>query len=334
MIRKAANYTELLRVAPAILGIQPVESVVLLPLVDNKINAAMRVDLPDSRALPEAPTASTIVGMILRLKHIEGVVIVQYTGKPASETLSLSNALIAESEKCGLRVADSLYVAGDGFGSHLQGGEPLPLSDLEVPDDLAHLVQPGDQNSLVFPDPVPGVVQILDALVFGPDSEFPTQFFERVLVDEGAGSPSLSPADLATLALFLSRPSLRDVALTQWATNLFTGIAAFTAQIAWDEGEEYPAELAQIIMGEADRPDPQRLRAAFTACLTAAVSVNEQDRPGPLTAAGWISWASGRSTHAQILLDQALAIDPEYGMAQIIRSFIDSGHVPAWAFAN
>ena len=54
--------------------------------------------------------------------------------------------------------------------------------------------------------------------------------------------------------------------------------------------------------------------------------------PAPLATCGWLAWALGRSTHAERYAMLACEIEPEHGLAEIVRSFVLAGHLPDWAF--
>ncbi|MHC3000167.1 DUF4192 family protein [Microbacterium sp. HJ5] len=142
----------------------------------------------------------------------------------------------------------------------------------------------------------------------------------------------LAPYDAATLVWCLSRPSLRDIALVQWSGTLAEGDEAFDAQLRWESGEEYPAHLAMRLWGEGDRPDPERLERALCLARHVAASAPRPLRPGALAMCAWLSWALGRSTHAELYAEEACAIEPEHGLSEILRSFVLAGHLPDWAF--
>ena len=73
-----------------------------------------------------------------------------------------------------------------------------------------------------------------------------------------------------------------------------------------------------------DTPDSH---AETVAALTAAPR-----RAGALAVCGWLSWALGRSTHADRYARKALAAEPDHGLASIVRSFVSAAHLPDWAF--
>ncbi|WP_137845770.1 DUF4192 family protein [Microbacterium sp. 2FI] len=143
---------------------------------------------------------------------------------------------------------------------------------------------------------------------------------------------ALEPYQTAALGWCLSRPALRDIALVQWVGGMDAGDEAFDAQLRWEAGEEYPAHLAMHMWGEGEQPDPARLHTALELVRHVAAAVPREGRPGPLATCAWMAWALGRSTHADVYARQACEIEPEHGLAEIVRSFVHVGHLPEWAF--
>lgn len=142
----------------------------------------------------------------------------------------------------------------------------------------------------------------------------------------------LDPFDAAALVWCLARPSLRDIALVQWSGTLVQGDEAFEAQLRWEAGEEYPSHLAMRMWGEGDQPDPERLATALRLVRRVVAVAPRASRPGPLAMCAWLSWALGRSTHADVYASQACEIEPEHGLSEIVLSFVRAGHLPDWAF--
>jgi hypothetical protein len=154
-------------------------------------------------------------------------------------------------------------------------------------------------------------------------------FVERMLHTDPAEA---DPFELAALEWTLARPALRDIALISWVDGVDAGDDAATAQLRWEEGEDYPAEIAMRLWGEGDTPSPARLEQALALVRAVAAGAPAPGRPGPLAVCGWLSWALGRSTHAEVYAEAAVAIEPEHGLAEIVRSFVYAGHLPDWAF--
>jgi hypothetical protein len=158
--------------------------------------------------------------------------------------------------------------------------------------------------------------------------DLPTLFEAALEWDTG----SLEPYDAAAMVWCLSRPALRDIALVQWCGGVAAGDEALDAQLRWEQGEEYPPHLAMRMWGEGVQPDSDRLAAALALSRRIAAVAPRQTRPGPLAMCAWLAWALGRSTHAELYAREACAIEPEHGLAEIVRSFVHAGHLPEWAF--
>ena len=145
---------------------------------------------------------------------------------------------------------------------------------------------------------------------------------------------TLAPFDAAAITWCLARPALRDIALVQWCGGMSAGDEALDAQLRWESGEEYPAHLAMQMWGEGERPDPDRLEAALALSRRIAAAAPRAVRAGALATCGWLAWALGRSTHAERYATLACEIEPEHGLAEIVRSFVLAGHLPDWAFRH
>ncbi|KAA9106522.1 DUF4192 family protein [Microbacterium rhizomatis] len=158
--------------------------------------------------------------------------------------------------------------------------------------------------------------------------DLPTLFEDALLWDTGA----LGAYSTALLIWCFARPAVRDIALVQWCGDLEDGDEALTAQLRWEAGEEYPAHLAMHMWGEGVQPDPGRLEKALELARRAAAAAPGEQGAGALATCAWLSWALGRSTHAERYAAHACELEPEHGLAEIVRSFVLAGHLPDWAF--
>ncbi|MEU1971969.1 DUF4192 family protein [Microbacterium sp. NPDC019599] len=368
-IVKAANAAQFLALVPRMLGYRPTRSLVLIPFAGSRSLGAMRVDLPGPLE-PADAVAATVIGMVCRLPDADAVAAIVYTDEGFADGMprtALSSALVDRADECGLRVTDSLCVAADAWGSYLDPELPLsghPLADLgDEPPGAEHLeVGAGDQAAgTELPavedgerdDVARALSSLADAvgLLCGPDAtgdaptaearvdplalatvcrldDLPALFEDVLRWDAG----DLAPYDAAALVWCLSRPALRDIALVDWCGGLAAGDEAFDAQLRWEAGEEYPAHLAMQMWGEGPRPEVDRLERALALARQAAAVAPRDMRPGPLATCAWLSWALGRSTHAELYAQQACDIEPEHGLGEIVQSFVHAGHLPDWAF--
>lgn len=284
---------------------------------------------------------------------------------------ALVQGILRSADACGLRVTDALCVAVDAWGSYLDRARPAggrPLQSLAaVPADAAAVPAPsGDQWSgaelpsadLAQKERVGRALRALaDAvgLLCGPDaaaSGRPSAADDRQRIDPTAlaavcelddlptlfedalqwNPAALETYDVALLIWCFARPALRDIALVQWCGELHDGDEALKAQLRWQEGEEYPAHLAMHMWGDGARPDADRLETALELARRAAAVAPKDSRAGALATCGWLSWALGRSTHAERYAERARALEPEHGLAEIVKSFVIAGHLPDWAF--
>lgn len=197
------------------------------------------------------------------------------------------------------------------------------LAGLPPSEDRAR-IHPEALAATVLLDDVPG---FFDGVVGGPGG---------IPAADAARAPADAARDdayaRAALIWCLERPALRDVGLLTWIGGLDAGDEAVAAQLRWENGEEYSHELAPYMWGEGPRPDIERLGAALDACRRAAASAPRERRPGPLAACAWLAWALGRSTHAAAHARSACEIEPEHGLAGIVMSMVQAGHLPDWAF--
>jgi hypothetical protein len=216
---------------------------------------------------------------------------------------------LAESERVGRALASLRRALTLLCGSEdEQGGDDSVTAD---PDDAA--------GSRIDPRALEAVC-LLDDL--------PALFEEALLWDDGA----IDPYNAAALAWCLARPALRDVALVQWCGDIGRGDEALDAQLRWEAGADYPRSLASRMWGEGPQPDPERLRDALQTARRVAAAAPRASRAGALAACAWLSWALGRSTHADHYAGLAIDIEPEHGLAEIVRSMVAAGHLPDWAF--
>lgn len=365
-IATASDPAQLLSLVPALVGCRPTRSLVLIPLRDATSLGALRVDLGPDAAETADLTASTLIGMMCRVQEANALVAVVYTDVSAAPGLpyrTLIDALRVRADACGLRLVDALTVAADGWGSHLDADRRVrALDELGTASDSVPVagvgLVTGDQNAGTELPEVSEAerramreaqAQLTRALEILTDVEAPSTdgsgpvsapalqiagtltelplLYEVVLEVD---ADDLPPLTVALLAWCLARPSMRDIALVQWSADLELGEQADAAQQRWEGGDEYPMSLAERLWGEGEQPDPARLQRALA--LARRVAALAPDQAGPLAVCAWLSWALGRSTHADQYARRARAVDPANRLAEIVQTFTAKGHLPDWAF--
>lgn len=359
----ASGAAQFLSLVPSLLGFTPTRSLVVVPLARRRSLGAMRLDLPPDDLVDSV--ASTAVGMLCRIPTADGVMVIIYTDAaitPALPHRDLAEAVGRAADACGLTLVDAFTIAADGWGSHLDRDLPLaghPLAELIPLTPTPGALPKGDQASgatlprqsanarravgvaldslataLEVICGIPAMTERVDrvdpaALEAACQLDDLPTLFENALQWDAA---DLTPMRAAVLTWCLDRPSLRDVALVQWASDMSGGDRALDAQQKWEDGAPYPADLAERMWGEGPLPDPDRLRAALALTRQVAALSPAEHRPGPLALCAWLSWALGRSTHADRYARQALRIDAAHGLSEIVQSFVQAAHMPDWAF--
>lgn len=363
-VLRASDSADFLRVVPALAGFTPRRSIVLLPFHGSRTHGAMRLDLP-SEGTDLEQFADAAVGLAARVNGIDAIALVVYTDErlqltPDGVVLPLAVAadeLLGRAEEAGLRIVDALCVTPGGWSSYLVDdpqvgaldalastaeipgvgdvagdqftGTELPHADLARKERVARALR--DIGETLDHDACGRMTgrenpQALAAIAVLDDIP---AFFES-LIDRPDTTPTFATA---ALLWCLDRPVFRDVAIAQWATDIEGGIRTLAAQFSFARtGRMMPDDLGAVFLGAGPAPDVDRLRLALTVVRHAAAAAPRLARRGPLTAAAWLSWALGRSSHAAHYLDLVRAIDPQYGLAALIGTLLDAAVLPEWAF--
>lgn len=283
---------------PALLEYHPVDSLVVVPLVDSRSRGAIRIDLDAD----PAAAAATLTSMLCRLPDVTAAFLVSYAEDPRPD---LVDAVAASFRAAGFLIQTRAHVSDAGWVDYTDlTAAPTPVPQAPRTAEVA-----GTQTTFTEPDVEPARAAALAAAVPGdPD------LFELDLLIEKAVSPrDLHVDDQAQLANLLNRSIYRDVILIQWAA----GPAA---------GE------ADIIIGIGKRPEQNRMMAALHTVTDLAAHLPEGQRAGAYTAAAWILWALGRSAAADAYAARAQADGLGCSLADFIRTVIERNHQPEWAF--
>ncbi|HWI31109.1 MAG TPA: DUF4192 family protein [Microbacterium sp.] len=367
-IIKAANAADFLVLVPHLAGYTPTQSIALVPFHGNRTIGVMRFDLPPADAGDELDRiAATFVGMVCKLADADGVTPVVFTDDPFRRDDDivhgeLVRAVIRRADACGLRIVDALCLAADGWGSYLDpecppegrprtelpaelavpeprdvsgdqaAGVELPAADLAEKERVGAALRSIEATArVVCGEADPASMADLDPRAIaavGRLDDIPLLFEDALHWD----TEHLEPFEAAALMWCLARPSLRDVALSQWSGDIVSGDDALEAQRRWEDGEAYPDDLALVMFGEGPRPDPERLQKGLDLARRLAAAAPRDAKPAMLATASWLAWALGRSTYAHWHCSRALELDADHGLAGIVASFVEAGHLPEWAF--
>lgn len=361
---RASGSAEFLALVPHLAGFRPRDSLAVVLFEGSRSLGVMRLDLPHDGDL--ASIAATMVGMMCRVEHADAVVLVVYTdatlrqddGSLAQQ--ELLDALLGRAHACGLWVKDALCVAQDAWGSYVDAAlVDRPLAEIEDrarDTPLPPIPAGADQNtgtalprvSSEFRRDTAAALTALKKAIRALTGHHPNDLtgvdpralatacalgdVPELFEDALEWGDDLVPADAAAIIWCFARPSLRDIAIAQWCGGLEDGYQAVEAQFAWEQGADYPDDVARQFWGSGPRPDVDRLLRALALVRECAALAPRRLRPGLLAAAAWMSWALGRSTHADRYAKKALSIEREHGLSEIVMTMVAAGHLPEWAF--
>lgn len=357
-IIRATDSAEFLSLVPQIAGFTPRQSLVLLPFHGKRTHGAMRVDLPPADVDP-VQFANSMCALVAQLGGVDAVAIVVYTDGAPQPThdglllphLALEDALATTLHDEGFHIIESLCVTPAGWADYFDDEPRLrPLKAIpKAPAVIGIGDVSGDQlagatlphSDLVERERVGRALRDLGAVLAGDAhgadpsvilmaastlDDLPS-FFEDLLDHPD----DLLPLESAALLWCLNRPTLRDAALVQWATDIDRGTEALEAQLSFSEsGASVPDAVGDVFLGQGARPDADRLGCALTIVRHAASRAPRGAKPGALTAAAWLSWALGRSSHAGAYVDQVLEIDPQHSMAALLNTMLGAAMLPEW----
>jgi len=309
---RAHTFEDLINTLPTMFGFVPRESVIGLCVhgARNGFGFRLRHDLPEPDQ--DAPLATELAGHLKR-NGGDGFMVFALSSDPErarSMALALRDALPPHS--CRLTIwADDDRLWTDLPG-HPPQGDPYRLSDhheARVRAVAAGQVVLHDRAALY--DEVAGprgerlrwldaahdeVVEAFVARALRPGVDhLVAEERGRVaaLVDRAIAGESLTDGERVEIAVLVASVSVRD------------------------------AEWVRI-----DRDNALALHAVWASVCRAAIA---DFAPAPLALAGFAAWQAGDGARAVVALDEALRIDPDYTMAQLLMQLVQAGlHPDLW----
>lgn len=357
---------EFLSYVPALVGFQPVDSVVLVAFRDQGTCGAMRLDLAAfTNPRTSAAAADKALDGLCRIPRVTGVLPVIYTSRQFSESgraphEDVAAVLSSQIEGHGLEVVDMLCVAADAWGGYLDDSclghdrtmvtEPESLPGrglLDAADELSLPAVSADERE-AFARASAALEQHSDDYeeytfsgeppMEGPEAPALTgpEFAAGLAsyVDEGA---TVLDAELALISRLIDEPALRDVIAYSWAWGAEAGAhlwrRVFAPEQFITDSEDDPWMYAFAGRIEV-RPDPDRLRRSIRLLKSVCARSRPDDRAPALTLISWCYWALGLGSFAGAWQRDALDVDGTYGLALILGMMLDAGTIPDWAFTD
>jgi hypothetical protein len=330
LVVRAGSPAAMLRLVPRLLGFVPAASLIVIGVTPprDRIKLTLRYDLPDP---PEPDLAADLAAHaigVLSAQRLTAAVAVGYG--PEALVTPVANELRDQAWQAGIDLREFLRVTGGHYWSYLCANEECCPAE-GVPFDTT-AADPAEAQALsAVGDRVLSSRAALAA---------------RVAPLGGIAAESMRQATRRAeqhIARLLAK--VRKSARLGAARHMIAaeGLAAAGAMIGrYRDGDRFTSddEIARITVALRDlrvRDDAwARMNPAHSeAHLRLWTDVVRRAQPGyvaaPAALLAFVAWQSGDGALANVALDRALADDPRYSMATLLRQVITAGAPPSLA---
>ncbi len=324
---RVSSPADVLAVVPHLLGFHPAQSFVVLGAGGprRQVELGFRYDLPDP---PDAATAADIAShavAVLTERRAGTVIGIGYG--PGPLVTPVADALAAAVRRSRLRLWELLRVSGGRYWSYLcrnpdccpADGTPFdyPTHPVAAAMTVAGLAAYPDRQALARTlAPLGGTAaQAMDQAIERAAAAAQATV-DRARRDR-AGNP-LRPA------IDAGRRAVRD------AIGLYRGGGAIT------DADRF-ATLAVALVHLPVRDDawarmvPEHREAHLRLWADIVRRASGPWLPAPASLLAFTAWQAGDGTLANVALDRALAADPDYSMARLLRDILAAGVPPSQA---
>jgi hypothetical protein len=326
---RVSSPADILAVVPHLLGFHPAHSLVVMGVgrPRARVQLAFRYDLPDPPDSVHAADIAEHAAEVLRHRRLSTVIGVGYG--PGTLVTPVADALAPALRQAGLRLHELMRVEDGRYWSYLcQNPECCPAEG--VPFDLR-------ANPAAAAMTVAGLVAYPDraalagtvAPVTGPAARSMERATQRAR-ERAAGLIAQAPAPgpgaggQARALLDEGRRAVQEAIATYRAG----GRLLADEPVAW---------LTVVLAHLAVRDDAWArmdagYRAAHLRLWTDVVRrATTAYLPAPASLLAFTAWQSGEGALANIAIDRALAADPGYSLARLLRDIMDAGVPPSAA---
>lgn len=343
-----ADIEDILAYIPHALGFHPIESVVLLLVQDRRLEATLRVDLPNMQPEEELNAwVLQVANLLRRMPEVQSVVAVVYAPSSLGADTEIPYWQMHTKLNSRLRhrgvdlrhawcVGDSCiwdYSTADvnvwlprpetrGNENHLSmvlaGSAPL-----EKPWDGCGMAQWPNAEIVRELAAVFSMNSLEGIACWAKLLELPSEIASREIHED----PKRAAELIGSLYWKVVRDILPYLAGTSYAET--KGVLLKLSER--EQGEEVP-ELGQFLLGKGWRsPDWQRTERLWSLARDLLGVAENNQRYALMCVLGWIEWAKGRGSLAMTLLDQVLRECPDYNLAKLLKEMLNQGMMPHWA---
>ena len=327
---RAGSPAALLRLVPHLLGFMPEESLLVIGVTPprDRIHVTLRYDLPDP---PEADLVADIAAHavgVLSAQRLTAAVVIGYG--PETLVTPVANELRDVARQAAIDVRDFLRVQDGRYWSYVCANQAC-CPPAGVPFDAA-AIDPAEAEALA---------SVGDRILASRAA-----LAARVAPLGGIAAESMRQATRRAeqhIAQLLAK--VRKSARLGAARHMIAaeGLAAVGAMITrYREGGRFATdyEIARITVALRDlrvrddawaRMDPRYADQHLRLWIDVVRRARPRYVAAPAALLAFVAWQSGHGALANVALDRALADDPRYSMALLLRQVITAGAPPSLA---
>lgn len=344
---------------PHMLGFHPRESLVVLIMQGNALEATLRIDLPGSGlGLPSTRRlARHLVDYMRAAPDADGACLVVYSEQErTAESLPCQgfiDVVATQLQRCGYRIHDAWLVGCQRWWSYFCTdtaccpGDGRPLDEVVLSDANLRMVLEG---SSPVPEPwdgstdgawpaVEAVREVVDAQREAGDGwkgiirglerwcaaldQEPRELLSRL---------RSNPADAGALLAALGEHMVRDALPFAAGASSTAARKALVGQLREGGTRVQLRDLGEFMLGHSDRaPHWRTLERLWDLGRGLLPAAQGADRCALLCILAWIEWSKGHSSGAHALIATCRAEEPEYRLARLLDAFWSRGQLPRWA---
>lgn len=309
---------DLLAAIPFLIGYHPTDSLVIVSLKDDCVGMAMRVDYPIAESVDSTDAYHALVFHLVR-EGAEGALIVAYVPDSRDDGEEILEGVSLALARAEIPVRESLLIAHGRWRSVICGDQQCcPREGNELPEITTSRVaveQVADGRPMPF-GTREGLADSISAIDLASDAGFISQVKQARIVPDGdqlqlaQRNGALAVLDLASrfIAGSLGRSPEDDQKLAAHVLGSLCDIQV--RDFALGSHDENSIEIYWAMWHYLIRIAPSGYIAPVASLLAA------------------LSYEKGEGALAQRCLDRALADDPSYSLAALLRRVFSAGWPP------
>lgn len=324
---RVSSPADVLAVVPHLLGFHPDNSFVVIGAgrPRERIEVAFRYDLPDPPDAGQAADIAKHAAAVLRQRKLSTVIGVGYG--PGERVTPVADALTGVLHRGGPRLRELMRVENGRYWSYLCANPDCCPADGVRFDVRANPAAAAMTVAGLVAYPDRAALASTLAPVTGAAAAAMEQATSRACAREAemiAGAPGRAVAPATRPVVEAGRRAVADALAVYRAGDQLTD----DDQLAW-----LSVVLAHFpVRDDAwSRMDPEHRDAHLRLWTDVVRRARGRYLAAPASLLAFTAWQSGEGALANIAIDRALAADPGYSLAHLLRDIMDAGVPPSAA---